>query len=93
MVSVLSNNTVLSLSLQNYYFCIHLSFPIILIYISQTLVCPSCIILFLFPSFVEKTIDWLATASGVRWYGHLLRRDNDSVLRVALDLEVSDKRK
>ena len=39
------------------------------------------------------TIDRLATANGVRWYGHLLRRDDDSVLRVALNLEVSGKRK
>ena len=41
---------------------------------------------------LKETIDWLATANGVRWYGHVLRR-NDSVLRVALDLEVSGKRK
>ena len=27
------------------------------------------------------------------WYGHVLRRDDDSVLRVALNLEVSGKRK
>ena len=32
-------------------------------------------------------------ANGVRWYGHVLRRDDDSVLRVALNLEVSGKRK
>ena len=32
-------------------------------------------------------------ANGVRWYGLLLRRDNVSVLRVALDFEVSGKRK
>ena len=42
---------------------------------------------------LRETIDRLATANGVRWYGHVLRRDDDSVLRVALDLEVSDKRK
>ena len=29
----------------------------------------------------------------VRWYGHVLRRDDDSVLRVALNLEVTGKRK
>ena len=29
----------------------------------------------------------------VRWYAHVLRRDDDSVLRVALNLEVSGKRK
>ena len=42
---------------------------------------------------LKKTIDRLATANGVRWYGHVLRRDDDSVLRVALILEVSGKRK
>ena len=31
--------------------------------------------------------------NGVRWYGHVLTRDNDSVSRVVLDLEVSGKRK
>ena len=42
---------------------------------------------------LKETIDQLATANGVRWYGHVLRRDDDSVLRVALDLEVIGKRK
>ena len=42
---------------------------------------------------LKETIDWLATANGVRWYGHVLRRDDDIVLRVALNLEVSGKRK
>ena len=42
---------------------------------------------------LKETIDQLATANGVRWYGHVLRRDNDSVLRVALNLEVTGKRK
>ena len=42
---------------------------------------------------LKETIDRLATANGVRWYGHVLRRDDDSPLRVALDLEVSGKRK
>ena len=41
---------------------------------------------------LKETIDRLAIANGVRWYGHVLRRDDDSVLRV-LDLEVSGKRK
>ena len=31
--------------------------------------------------------------NGVRWYGHVLRKDDDNVLRVALDLEVSGKSK
>ena len=42
---------------------------------------------------LKKTIGRLATANGVRWYGHVLRRDDNSVLRVALNLEVSGKRK
>ena len=42
---------------------------------------------------LKKTRDRLATANGVRWYGHVLRRDDDSVLRVALNFEVSGTRK
>ena len=42
---------------------------------------------------LRETIDWLAIANGVRWYELELRRDDNSVLRVALDLEVSGKRK
>ena len=42
---------------------------------------------------LKETIDRLATANRVRWYGHVLKRDDDSVLRVALDLDVSSKRK
>ena len=42
---------------------------------------------------LKETIDRLATANGVRWCGHALRRDDDSVLKVALDLEVTGKRK
>ena len=42
---------------------------------------------------LRETIDRLATANEVRWDGHVLKKDDDSVLRVALDLEVSGKRK
>ena len=42
---------------------------------------------------LKETIDRLAVANGVRWYGHVLRRDDDSVLRVGLNLEVSGNRK
>ena len=42
---------------------------------------------------LRETIDRLATVNGVRWYGLVLRRDDNSVLRVALDLEVRVKRK
>ena len=40
---------------------------------------------------LKETLDRIATANGVRWYGHVLKRDDNSVLRVALDLEVSVK--
>ena len=42
---------------------------------------------------LKETVDQLAPTNGIRWYGHVLRRDDDSVLRVALNLEVSGKRK
>ena len=42
---------------------------------------------------MKETIDQLATVNGVRWYGRVLRRDDDSVLRVSLDFKVSSKRK
>ena len=42
---------------------------------------------------LKETIDRLATANGVRWYGNVLRRVDDSVLRVALNLKVTGKRK
>ena len=42
---------------------------------------------------LKETINRLATANGVRWHGHVLRRDDDSVLRVALDPEVTGNRK
>ena len=42
---------------------------------------------------LKETIDHLATGNGVRCYGHVLRKDDNSVLRVALNLEVSGKRK
>ena len=41
---------------------------------------------------LKENVDGLATANGVRWYGNVLRKDDDSVLRVAPDFEVSGKR-
>ena len=35
----------------------------------------------------------LAKAHGVRWYGHVLRRDDDIVWTVTQDFEVSGNRK
>ena len=40
---------------------------------------------------LKETIDRLATANGVRWYGHVLRRDDDSVLKIALNLALNLK--
>ena len=42
---------------------------------------------------LKETVDGLATAIAVRWYDHVLRRSDDSVITVGLDLEVSGKRK
>ena len=40
----------------------------------------------------EKVVQ-MARANGVRWYGHVLRRDDGHVLRKALEFEVKGKRK
>ena len=42
---------------------------------------------------LKETVDGIATANGGRWFKHVLSRDDDSGLRVALDFEVSGKRK
>ena len=42
---------------------------------------------------LKETVDMLAKANGVRWYNHMLRRDDDKVCRVALDLEINGKKK
>ena len=41
---------------------------------------------------LSETIDQLAMANSVRWYGHVLREDGH-VLRRALDFEVGGQRK
>ena len=41
---------------------------------------------------LKDTLDGLAGASGTRWYEHFLRRENDNVLRRALDFEVAGRR-
>ena len=38
-----------------------------------------------------ETIDQLAMANSVRWYGHVLRREDDHILRRALDLKLKVK--
>ena len=48
---------------------------------------------FLFMLGLNKTIDQLAMANSVHWYGHVLRREDGHVLRRALDFEVEGQRK
>ena len=40
-----------------------------------------------------ETVVQMAKATGVRWYGHVLRRDDGHVLRKALEFKVKGKRK
>ena len=42
---------------------------------------------------LKETIDQLAMANSVRWYGHVLRREDGHALRRALDFEVKGQRK
>ena len=42
---------------------------------------------------LKETIDQLAMANSVCWYGHVLRREDCHVLRRALDFEVEGQRK
>ena len=41
---------------------------------------------------LNESSDQLAMASSVRWYGHVLRREDGHVLRRALDFEVDGQR-
>ena len=42
---------------------------------------------------LKETMDQLAMTNSVRWYGHVLRREDGHVLRRALDFEVEGQRK
>ena len=42
---------------------------------------------------LKETLDRMAKANGVSWYGHVVRRDDDSILKKAMMLEVNEKRK
>ena len=42
---------------------------------------------------LKETVVQMAKAIGVRWYGHVLRRDDGHVFRKALEFEVKGKRK
>ena len=41
---------------------------------------------------LNETIDQLAMANSVRWYDHVLRREDGHILRRALDFEVEGQR-
>ena len=42
---------------------------------------------------LKETVVQMVKANGVRWYGHVLRRDDGHVLRKVLEFEVKGKRK
>ena len=42
---------------------------------------------------LKETMDRMAKANGVRWYGHVISRDDDNVLKKAMMLEVNGKQK
>ena len=42
---------------------------------------------------LKETVVQMAKVNRVRWYGHVLRRDDGHVLRKALEFEVKRKRK
>ena len=42
---------------------------------------------------LRETMDQLAMANSVHWYGHVLRREDGHILRIALDFEVEGQRK
>ena len=49
--------------------------------------------IFMFMLGLNETIDQLAMATSVRWYGHVLRREDVHVMRRTLDFEVEGQRK
>ena len=42
---------------------------------------------------LKETLVQMVKANEVRWYSHVLRRDDGHVLRKALEFKVEDKRK
>ena len=42
---------------------------------------------------LKETVVQMAKVNGVRWYGHVLRRDDGHVFRKALEFEVKGQRK
>ena len=42
---------------------------------------------------LKKTLDRKAKANGVRWYGHVIRREDDNTLKKAMMMVVNGQRK
>ena len=42
---------------------------------------------------MKETTDQMAMAYSVRWYGHVLRREDGRVLRRAIDFNIEGQRK
>ena len=42
---------------------------------------------------LKKTLDRMAKANGVRWYGHVIRKEDDNILKKAMMMEVNRQRK
>ena len=42
---------------------------------------------------LKETLDKMAKANGVRWYEHVVRRDDESILKKAMMLQVNGQRK
>ena len=42
---------------------------------------------------LKETLDRMAKANEVRWYGHAIKRDDDNILKKAIMMEVNGKRK
>ena len=42
---------------------------------------------------LKETLDRMAKANGVRWYGHVVRRNDNNILKKAMMLKVNGKRK
>ena len=42
---------------------------------------------------LKETLDRMAQANGVKWHGHVIRRDDNNILKKAMMLEVNEKRK
>ena len=42
---------------------------------------------------LKETLDKTARANGVRWYGHVVRRDEESISKKAMMLQVNGQRK